>query len=146
MFRSACGKVLSIGSLLFLCLLLAMGVASAGTVDLGCGCTPDTSATDCLGNTYKWCRCGDSQGLSAWATNEYNRGCDGGNTSYDPNSVCNSAPPVLVDDLPSNVTCTVPVAGLVAVTNDCTNWNFGTRHFTVLTYCAHPAPLGPTPP
>jgi hypothetical protein len=139
MFGSAREKVLGVGGGLLLGLFLPMGGASAGTVKFHCDCEPDTSATCKDGTTYKWCNCVDSTGLSAWATNEYERFCDNG-VSYRKDLGCNSMPEDLVGSLPKNVTCTDPSGISDYQYNDCTNWNVSTRHFDVYTYCANQFP------
>jgi len=135
-FRSVREQAHGIGALVFLG--LSTGVASAGTVDINCGCVPDTWS-DYYGNHY--CSCSDSQGLDAWATNEYQRRCTQQNVVvFNPESNSDiSAPSTLVRNIPKNVTCTVaetlfPSSGTY-VYNECTNWYFSTKHVTVVTFC-----------
>ena len=139
MFGSGHGKALGVGGWLFLGLFLSIGVASAGTVEFHCGCEPETSVTCSDGTTYKYCYCVNNTGLSAWATNEYERYCDNG-VSYRSDLGCNSMPEDLVGSLPSNVTCTLPSGVSDYQYNDCTNWNFSTKDFNVYTYCASQFP------
>jgi hypothetical protein len=139
MFRSLREKALGAAGVLSLALFLPVGVASAGTVNVHCDCEADNNAKDCDGEPYQWCRCVESQGLNALATNQYNRYCNNPNNpvSYRPQSLCQSGPEYLVGSLPSNVTCTHPegVNDGVYQYNQCTNWNFKSKHFNVYTYC-----------
>jgi len=140
MFRSLCEKALGVAGVMTLALLLPVGAASAGTVNLHCDCQATNTATDCYGEPYPWCSCVVSQGLSALATNQYNRYCNNPDNpvSYQPDSSCQSGPEYLVGSLPSNVTCTKPegVDFEEYRYNDCTNWNLSTKHFNVYTYCS----------
>jgi hypothetical protein len=138
MLRFVREKLSGVGAPVLLGLLLPTGFAIAGTVDVNCDCYPGINAGD--GVTY--CECQESQGLSAFATNEYRRRCTYASWShnYNPNDdslPTPTAPTSLVSDIPSNVTCTVaaPAPSGDYIYNDCTNWNFSKRHVTIDTFC-----------
>lgn len=134
-FGTACEKVLAVAGGFLLSLILSLGVASAGEVDVGCDCEPDvTVQCNTSTPTYKYCSCTQSTGLGAWDTNTYNRSCDRGQAYITP---CPNAAVNQVSNLPKNVTCTVLAETPFneVVSNECTNWNFGTRHFTIEVFC-----------
>jgi hypothetical protein len=139
MFGSAREKPLGVGGWLFLGLFLPMGGASAGTVYTSCGCTPNTTE----GCPYEYCVCEDTQKLDGLATNEYRRNCDKTQYSVNPLDWCSmSVPKSLVRNIPGNVSCTdadTSPPGSDYWFDDCTNWNFQSRHVTVLTYCTNSA-------
>lgn len=125
-------------------IMVTTGVAVAGQVYTDCDCTPDTDE----GCPYKYCVCKSGQGLGAWATNEYHHNCTNQAAPYgtDPHQWCSgSFPQAMVGSLPSNVTCTSPSAyvGYNYYYNDCTNWNFSHKDFTVYTYCTDDSGYGP---
>lgn len=123
-----------------LALALWAGSVSAGTVNIDCYCDP--AAT-----TEGYCICENSQGISPWATNEYDRRCKASGASVDfPDDLEIPGPMSQVRNIPSGVTCTEaqsdPKSGWSSgqmypnyIWQDCTNWNLTTKHVTVLTYC-----------
>jgi hypothetical protein len=158
MLRSVRQEFLGVGALLLLALPLQVGTASAGTVDIHCDCAAsgylnyiETCDSPNSSNTYYniyWCQCSESQGLDAFATNQYNRYCDqsaavGDNVySVFAPKYCIPAPVTLVEDIPTGVTCTDANTIDGSSTNgyvyqECTNWNTSKRHVTVEAFCAN---------
>lgn len=118
-------------------LALWAGSASAGTVSIDCSCNPE--------NSQDGCTCENSQGISALATNEYERRCKVTQAyAFIPQWYDLPGPKTQVRDIPGGVTCTqaqsYPPPPFEQETpkyiwNDCTNWNWSKKSVTVLTYC-----------
>ena len=140
------GKSLHLVGIALFASMLAAGGTLAGTVNVYCDCTPDTSQ----GCPFSYCYCTSGQGLGALDTNEYRRNCTNSSAKYptDPKSWCaGSFPSAMVGALPKNVTCTTPegIGGADYYYNDCTNWNLSSKHFNVYTYCTNASSYGPSP-